>query len=369
MTLTLADFERAREQKFVTRVVSDDGLLLYCYHPRVQYEDLWDDPEHGAVARAARGFIFDIHGNVVARPLPKFFNLGERPESSQTEGLWVMEEKVDGSLGITFHDGREWRMATKASFTSEQALRGRQMLDQLPGHGALSGVSRDLTLLFEIVYPENQIVVDYGGVSELVLITAINRVSGREIPISARASMARVLGCRAVQLLPFGFADLRHEPGKEGFVARFCNGSRLKIKDPAYVEAHRLREHLSHAAVAEHMIEKRTHEVEALLPASLRERYRALHRELVRGVALIWDRIEVLLSEAQLRAAAIDASVDEREQRKRLAQELEGLPARERQLCWAWHSVLSQEKGTLERVTRANRMEELTLKAWLGGMR
>ena len=67
----------------------------------------WDE-----YTRAARGIIFNKRtGECVARPFPKFFNLGEMPESQLNKipkdpSNYEVYDKLDGSLGILYwrHD-------------------------------------------------------------------------------------------------------------------------------------------------------------------------------------------------------------------------------------------------------------------------
>jgi len=69
-------------------------------------------------------------------------------------------EKLDGSLGILYWVDDEPRVATRGSFTGVQAQRGTAILRARYGHVAFR---TDVTYLFEILFPENRIVVDYGG--------------------------------------------------------------------------------------------------------------------------------------------------------------------------------------------------------------
>ena len=60
----------------------------------------------------------------------KFFNLEERPETALPAlppGPFEVFEKVDGSLGILYHAGDGPALASRGSFTSDQALRGTRL--------------------------------------------------------------------------------------------------------------------------------------------------------------------------------------------------------------------------------------------------
>ena len=57
---------------------------------------------------------------VRATPFPKLFNYGEFGIALPDAPFEVFD-KLDGSLGIVFHDGARWRVVTKGAFDSAQA--------------------------------------------------------------------------------------------------------------------------------------------------------------------------------------------------------------------------------------------------------
>ncbi len=158
---------------YIAKKVSKDGkLALFNYTQKTVYEKKWN--EHTI---CARGHVFEIKtGKLIARPFPKFFNFGEHTKKQQTHFLnhskFTAYEKMDGSLGIIYHYGGKWQVNTRGSFNSPQAQKAKEMLetydmDKVPTH---------LTLLVEIVYPENRIVVNYGEKTSLFLL-AVNTLT------------------------------------------------------------------------------------------------------------------------------------------------------------------------------------------------
>ena len=73
-----------------------------------------------------RGLITDNEGNIVARTWGKFFNLEEKKHTPTDD--FDVYAKLDGSLGILFYYQNQWVMATRGSFTSDQAIKGFEML-------------------------------------------------------------------------------------------------------------------------------------------------------------------------------------------------------------------------------------------------
>ena len=207
-------------------------LSIYNYSRTTQYDGMWDD-----ITLNCRGLVLDTEGNVIAKPFPKFFNYEEhKPEDIPNEYFEVYE-KMDGSLGIFFYYGGEWHMATRGSFTSEQAIKGMEIAKRynydkicVPGY----------TYLFEIIYPENRIVVDYGKEERLVLLGVMNR-RGEEFPYEEMVDEGWDI---VMKYKTWGedWETLKKEISKdnEGYVIRFSGGMRMKIKGDEYVRLHRI---------------------------------------------------------------------------------------------------------------------------------
>lgn len=183
--------------------------------------------------------MLDDEDRVVALPFERFFNLGDPAGPPLPEGApQRVFEKLDGSLGIAFEYAGRWHVTTRGSFTSAQAQKGAALLD-----GRTEMLNPDLTYLFEIIYPEGQIVVSYDE-ERLALLTAFSRVDGAE-HLAERERLAETFALCPEHTLdgdPAGLAALRDEDraNKEGYVVRFEGGLRVKIKHPTYVELHRL---------------------------------------------------------------------------------------------------------------------------------
>jgi RNA ligase len=200
-----------------------------------------------------RGLIINTStGEVIARPFPKFFNYGEEPTQkrkwSRDEPV-VVTDKADGSLGISYlgPDDRP-RIATRGSFTSDQAIKATQILQRkypewYPDEG--------LTYLFEIIYPENRIVVDYGDTEDLILLGAVNISTG----LSVDPGIAR-LNWSGPVIEAFQYKSLQEalkaapRPNAEGLVVHFLESDqRVKLKQEDYVELHRIVSNLDKQVV------------------------------------------------------------------------------------------------------------------------
>ena len=205
-------------------------LLIWNYTQHCQFERAWND-----VTMQARGLITKPDGTIVARPLNKFFNV-EEYQGQIPLSAFIVTEKMDGSLGVLYHVSGKPYIATRGSFTSEQAIKANEILQK-----KYSSFTFDpaWTYLFEILYPQNRIVVDYGEIEDLVLLSAIHTESSNELDIWLLdwpfPIVKRYDGIKDISEL-----KKLEEPNKEGFVVRFESGLRLKCKFEEYVRLHRL---------------------------------------------------------------------------------------------------------------------------------
>lgn len=217
-------------------------LWIYNYTEKAQFENAWDDE-----TMSCRGLIMDRNYNVIARPFKKFFNLDEfvnKGGQLPAEEFEVFD-KLDGSLGISYFWEGNFYLATRGSFTSDKAIEGTKMLNEKRKEMLLNyGV--DLlptwTYLFEIIYPENRIVVNYGDKRDIVLLAVVKTETGEE---DAYDHMLKYNPCLTMVGAWYGMKDLEEIKNtqwenKEGFVIRFKSGMRVKVKFDEYVRLHRL---------------------------------------------------------------------------------------------------------------------------------
>lgn len=203
-------------------------LRILNYTQRAQFDWRWN-----AETMQCRGLIIDDQNRVVARPFAKFFSY------EQLNGIVPHEpfeayEKLDGSLGVLYRIDGQPCMASRGSFVSEQARRATEIYRRKYRRVSLD---EKMTYLFEIIYPENRIVVNYGDMEDVVLLAVIETESGIEQPLPdiGLPVVKRYDGLR-------DFAELlaQQDGTREGFVVRFQSGQRVKIKFDEYKRLHKL---------------------------------------------------------------------------------------------------------------------------------
>ena len=228
------------EQFGNVRAVHKDGLVLFNYTRAAQFEGRWNWFE-----RVSRGLILNAEtGEVVARPFDKFWNWGERDRTSDAR-LVSVTEKLDGSLGVLYRTGclEQFAIATRGSFDSEQA---QWASEELAVGYDIEDLPDSFTLLFEIIYPDNRIVMDYEGAEGLYLLAVRDRFTGKYLYWRDVYDLAREYGFPVPKVHQFDSvediiaAKQELDGNAEGWVAEFSDGQRFKFKGARYMEIHRI---------------------------------------------------------------------------------------------------------------------------------
>lgn len=181
-----------------------------------------------------RGLILDREGEIVGRPFRKFWNYDQVLDQIPTEPFTVWE-KLDGSLGIACYYAGEVVTATRGSFESDQAKWFGEWMRKKHPRFTPDGT----TYLFEILFPENRIVVDYGDTQDAVLLSIMSEDGVDLWNLFERCDRFT----KAQRFDLSDFAAINTDPayaGQEGFVVQWASGFRAKLKLEEYKRLHRL---------------------------------------------------------------------------------------------------------------------------------
>jgi RNA ligase len=214
-------------------------LIVWSYNHKCMIDNVWDE-----YTRMARGLITDSRGNIIQRPWAKFFNMGQVEETmieNLPKEMPRVYEKIDGSMGILFWNKKKPCIATKGSFESEQALWATKWIrkKKIKKEDFLSGY----TYIFEVIFKSNRIVIDYGDREELVLLAVKNIEDGSEINYIQEAKRLGFQFAKPIKFLSMeAIMDyvLKMKSNEEGFVLKYKNGLRVKVKGQEYLRLHRL---------------------------------------------------------------------------------------------------------------------------------
>ena len=203
---------------------------------------------------------------VHARPFPKFHNLGHPLAREDYDAEVEVTDKMDGSLGIGYVWDNKCYIATKGSFDSPQAIEANRLLhtyypDWLPPKG--------VTPLWEIIYPENRIVLDYGELRYLSLIAGVDIHSGLDDEYCIWGSAGwpgASVNLSSYTSLGQAATSLPRE-NAEGWVVRYKDdNTRIKIKQDDYLAKHKLVFNLSEKTVWESLKDGRFDEYKKGMP-------------------------------------------------------------------------------------------------------
>ena len=289
----LQPYEKLVSEGYLRKSETKD-VVLYNYTQKTTFESYWNS--HTV---KARGLIFNKKTQeIVARPFVKFFNLGEN-EETQLKNLplkfkYESYEKVDGSLGIVYWFNNSWNVATRGSLNSEQAIEGQEILKEYD----VSYLNKNYTYLVEIVYPQNKIIVDYKDKRELVLLGANCVLEDVELSYDELMDVSLKTTMPCVRRYEYTIDEMIRlqktlSKDEEGFVVRFENGLRVKIKGEGYVHLAKIIANISPLSLWEVMKNGKvpTQYLEQI-PEEIMPEIESLVEELQRQYMIIKKQIE-----------------------------------------------------------------------------
>lgn len=263
----------------------------------IDYNYVQSDSFDCPIRRECRGLKFDMAGNLIARPLHKFFNLHERPQDIPdfTQDHVVME-KLDGSMIHPAMVNGELVFMTRAGAT-EHARMAMEACKRLPYGRDILGlchhlISNRMTPVFEYTSPANQIVVRYAEEAVTLLAVRDNEqgfylqqrvISGSSVLWGVPS--VRTFGRSAHDLAEF-IRCARLLEDTEGYVIR-CGQWLGKMKADAYVASHRARSGLLHEKdVLKLVLENKVDDLIGMIPKEEADRLFAWGNKLNTAVAM-----------------------------------------------------------------------------------
>lgn len=215
------------------------GLVILNYMDDI-YNHNWND-----FNKQSRGVILDLaQKKIIAHPFDKFFNLNAHPET-MLDVLpfalgYTIAHKYDGSMITTFKHHNEVHFATRMSFQNPQTDLATQVYQQR--YPQLSTLPlEDFTFIFELVAPENQIIINYTQ-ADLILIGIRDLKHNRLLSHHEILDFAKQHQLQAPELIKTSFESLykiahhgNSETMEEGWVIAFNNSLFVKLKTWQYL--------------------------------------------------------------------------------------------------------------------------------------
>lgn len=226
-------------ERGLLRKAEDKDLVQYNYSEMVNTApmgELWDE-----ITMFNRGNIYEKKtGRLIARAMPKFLNIGQYSEEKQKEFLtkpFTVTEKMDGCLGILYMYNGEIRCNSRGGFDNYVTDKMKELLHK---YCMLKYILRYNTLNVEVISKETHIICNYDH-EDLHLITAYsNNPEIGELKPDSLSLMGQVIRMPVVKSYNMTWDDLlrfKNTAGydKEGFVVRFEDNSRVKVKSDEYL--------------------------------------------------------------------------------------------------------------------------------------
>lgn len=231
-TVNLEKLQKLVDEKLISvQKHKDADLYIWNYTQKCQFGKAWTEE-----TLMCRGLITDFSGKIIARPFKKFFNFGEDVKVFPLNESYVVQEKFDGSLGILYWLSNVPYLATRGSFESQQAIEGTKILQEFLAKNNIDALNKNFTYLFEIIFPENRIVVNYGKKRKIILLAIIETETGREIPVEDTTAC----GFEYAPYIKIDINKVEEKENAEGYVVNFEKTGRVKLKFKEYVRLHRL---------------------------------------------------------------------------------------------------------------------------------
>lgn len=245
----------------IAKTITNISEVFYCTETEVEgfkvemYDyrlaSFKDFKDNDAYELRGLTYVYDPLINIWERhiALNKFFNVNQNDE-------WMIEdlickkiirvqEKMDGSM-ITFvkFPTGVIRAKSKMSFESDQAKMAQELYDTNENirHAVGQSILNGETLIWELISPRNQIVIDYDK-TELVVLQGRENSTGRYL---TKSELFRYVECFELSVTGLCEVSSLEDYMKtkeiieniEGWVITFDDGQMAKVKTKWYMERH-----------------------------------------------------------------------------------------------------------------------------------
>lgn len=263
-------------------------LIIWNYTNKTVYEQKWDK-----VTLKCRGLVTDEEGVEINNPIPKFFNFSETrgKYSCDFKRKFQVFTKYDGSLILMFRYKNELIITSRGSFISDQAIWAKEIIKEGfkkdKNLNFLSNISHlpQLTFIFELIHPENRIVVNYSNKKKLVLL-AIRNLNGEDydfkdilIEPSSYIEKAKIHTLDIKKFKDLKTLQKLNLNNEEGYIFKFKSGKRVKVKFEEYLRLHRIISGLTNKSIWESL--KNGDDIELMLKGIPDEMYETIKKEIL----------------------------------------------------------------------------------------
>ena len=237
------------ERGLLRRQETED-LVQYNYSEEVNNApngELWDE-----ITMFNRGNIYEKKtGKLIAKAMPKFMNLGQYTQEQQDKFLsnnsFTITEKMDGCLGILYKYKGKIMCNSRGGFDNYVTDKIKELL---PKYKMLNTLLTYQCMNVEVISPQTKIICDYGNEENLYLITGYLNIDWSEYTEDNLNMISKVTYMPRVKEYKMTWEDLLKWQKTstwetEGFVVKFPNGDRIKIKSEDYLRVAKIKSKLN----------------------------------------------------------------------------------------------------------------------------
>lgn len=253
-----------------------NGTTVVCYN----IED--NNTFSNDYALECRGIVFDtLSGNIIGRPLHKFFNLGENEKTKIENFDWqkviAIWDKLDGSMITAHRVGNNVDFKTKKSFESDTVLVAKEFINRMQNiYDFCNEICDEFTPIFEYTSNKKRIVIDFPE-EKMTLLHVRHIKTGAYIPFSDPAlnTLIKKYGILTQEPLEVkknnGVVDinaiisfLQEAKNMEGYVIQF-EDDMVKIKSSWYRNIHKIVTFMRERDIAKMCLDGTIDDTKALL--------------------------------------------------------------------------------------------------------
>ena len=260
----------------VIEEVIGQGQVCFSITKGVSTADTYNSP----YMREVRGIVFDtMTGDVISRPLPKFFNINERSETQVEKLDWMrvtaVFNKRDGSMIHAVKCPYEimgFKLKSKKKYDSEVALEATEFIKTRTNYKKFISylVMGGWTPIFELTSPKSRIVLNYQE-QKLTLLHVRHNKSGDYME---RKFLENLCNRYDIEFEPSFIefdsyqqylAEAKVREGIEGWVIQTLDGDMYKVKTDWYVLRHRVFTFYRERDIAELLLDEQLDDIKSML--------------------------------------------------------------------------------------------------------
>ena len=236
--------------KHISQIIKEVKSDQYSIVNEDQFSVVYSNSISTPLLREVRGLIFDVSGNLIARPYHHAFHINQSPETdlqtlrrSKFKDLHVILEKLDGTTIYPAPTQYGYRLTTKQGIT-EASLNPEVYIADKPEYNDFINIclNKKFTPIFEWCSPKNKIILDY-NTDNLILTGLRNVKTGvyckynylRKLSTNFKLPCVEKKNIKISYFEEF-IEEVENYTDREGLVIRFDNGHMIYFKSKDYLQ-------------------------------------------------------------------------------------------------------------------------------------